>query len=68
MAKRSSRAGKDTKQSTPGKKMAGNINQFPAGSPETPGPINDPSSHPIDNVPDATDPRWGNILQAQGVL
>lgn len=58
---------KKAKESSKGTKMADNVrNQMPAGSPQAPGPINDPSNHPIDNVPQATDPRWAEMLQASG--
>lgn len=47
-----------------GKKISDNVSQMPAGTPQTPGPINDPSNHPVDNIPNATDPRWAEELQA----
>lgn len=55
---------KPVKQSESGKKMSDNISNMPGGSPEAPGPINNPNNHPIDNVPSPTDPRWGDELQA----
>lgn len=60
-------ADKAPKESSKGSKMADNVrSQMPAGSPQAPGPINDPSNHPVDNIPEATDPRWAEMLQAQG--
>lgn len=56
---------KSPQESTKGKKMAENVkSQMPAGSPAAPGPINDPADHPVNNLPDATDPRWAEMLQA----
>lgn len=42
--------------------VAAGIDKMPAGTPQAPGPINDPSDHPSNNIPNPTDPRWGQVL------
>jgi hypothetical protein len=37
---------------------------MPAGTPDNPGPPNDPNDHPVNNLPAPTDPRWAEQLQA----
>lgn len=52
-------------QNKAGKKMADNVSKpMPGGTPDTPGPINDPANHPSNNLPAPQEQYSGDTLDA----